>query len=242
MGANATTFVPTYVASEILTAADLNVTNSGIPVFATTVTRDAAFGGTGEKVLAQGQTCYIEATSTYQTYNGSSWVTFGAGGMPVVIAETAFTGASSVSVNNCFTSTYTNYKLILNVPTSSNAVGFRLRASGTDASTNYYAVNYDMFSHNTAISATAAQQATTYIFAGSDKTQTMGEIFNPQLAQVTGFSWQGVSWEPATPRAQTTTTNYKGVHNAATAYDGFTIFPIAGTMTGTYALYGYAKA
>jgi hypothetical protein len=242
MGANAVTTTYDFVANQVLTAAQMDNVNCGIPVFATTTTRDAAFGGTGEKTLAQGQTCYIEATSTYQTYTGSAWVTFGAGGMPLIIAETAFTGAASVSVNNCFTSAYTNYKLILNVPTSSNAVGFRLRASGTDASTNYYAVNYDMYSHNTAISATAAQQATTYIFAGSDKTQTMGEIFNPQLAQVTGFSWQGVSWEPVTPRAQTTNTNYKGVHNAATAYDGFTIYPISGTFTGTYALYGYAKA
>ena len=240
MGANAVTTVYDFVANQVLTAQQMDNVNCGIPVFATTVTRDAAFGGAGEKTLAEGQMAYIEATKTTQYYNGTAWVS--GDGMPLLIAETAFTGASSVSVNNCFTSAYTNYKLILNVPTSSNAVGFRLRASGTDASTNYYAVNYDMFSHNTAISATAAQQATTYIFAGSDKTQTMGEIFNPQLAQVTGFSWQGVSWEPATPRAQTTTTNYKGVHNAATAYDGFTIFPITGTMTGTYALYGYAKA
>jgi hypothetical protein len=240
MGANAVTTVPVYTAGEVLTAADLNITNSGIPVFATTVTRDAAFGGAGEKTLAEGQMAYIEATKTTQYYNGTAWVS--GDGMPLLIAETAFTGASSVSVNNCFTSTYTNYKLILNVTTSSNAVGFRLRASGTDASANYYAVEYDMYSHNAAISATAVQQNTTFIFAGSDKTQTMGEIFNPQLAQVTGFSWQGIAWEPTTPRAQTTPTNYKGAHNAATAYDGFTIFPTSGTFTGTYALYGYAKA
>jgi len=54
MGANAVTTVPVYVAGEVLTAADLNITNSGVPVFATTTTRDAAFGGSGEKTLAQG--------------------------------------------------------------------------------------------------------------------------------------------------------------------------------------------
>jgi hypothetical protein len=36
MGANAVTTVPVYVAGEVLTAADLNITNSGIPVFAGT--------------------------------------------------------------------------------------------------------------------------------------------------------------------------------------------------------------
>ena len=74
MGANAVTTVPVYVAGEVLTAADMNITNSGIPVFATTVTRDAAFGGTGEKTLAEGQFAYIEATKATQYYNGTAWV------------------------------------------------------------------------------------------------------------------------------------------------------------------------
>jgi hypothetical protein len=79
MGANAVTTVFDFTAGQILTAAQMDNVNCGIPVFATTTTRDAAFGGAGEKTLAQGQTCYIEATSSYQTYNGSAWVAFGAG-------------------------------------------------------------------------------------------------------------------------------------------------------------------
>ena len=72
MGANATTSVPVYASGEVLTAANLNITNSGIPVFATTVTRDAAFGGTGEKTLAQGQFCYLESTGKLQAELGLS--------------------------------------------------------------------------------------------------------------------------------------------------------------------------
>jgi hypothetical protein len=77
MGANAVTTVPVYVAAEVLTAADLNITNSGVPVFATTVTRDAAFGGAGEKTLAQGQFCYLESTGKLQVYTGSEWLNVG---------------------------------------------------------------------------------------------------------------------------------------------------------------------
>ena len=56
MGANAQTSVPLYAAAEVLTAANMNISaGTGVPVFATTVTRDAAFGGAGEKVLAEGQ-------------------------------------------------------------------------------------------------------------------------------------------------------------------------------------------
>jgi hypothetical protein len=77
MGLNAVTTVPVYVAAEVLTAADLNITNSGIPVFATTVTRDAAFDGAGEKTLAQGQFCYLESTGKLQVYTGSAWSNVG---------------------------------------------------------------------------------------------------------------------------------------------------------------------
>ena len=77
MGANAVTTVPVYTAGEVLTAADMNITNSGIPVFATTVTRDAAFGGAGEKTLAEGQFAYIEATNTTQYYDGAAWQSVG---------------------------------------------------------------------------------------------------------------------------------------------------------------------
>jgi hypothetical protein len=42
MGLNSTTFVPAYTSGEVLTAADLTVTNSGVPVFADTTARDAA--------------------------------------------------------------------------------------------------------------------------------------------------------------------------------------------------------
>jgi hypothetical protein len=74
MGANAQTAVPAFVAGEVLTAAEMTQVNTGIPVFATTTTRDAAFDGTGEKTLAQGQFAYIEASSTLQVYTGSAWV------------------------------------------------------------------------------------------------------------------------------------------------------------------------
>lgn len=74
MGANAQIAVPAFVAGEVLTAAEMTQINTGIPVFATTTTRDAAFSGTGEKVLAEGQFAYIEATNTTQYYDGAAWV------------------------------------------------------------------------------------------------------------------------------------------------------------------------
>lgn len=75
MGANAQTSVPAFVAGQVLTAQQQTQINTGVPVFATTTTRDAAFGGTGEKVLAEGQLAYIEASNIVQYYDGTSWLT-----------------------------------------------------------------------------------------------------------------------------------------------------------------------
>jgi len=66
MGANAVTTTYDFVANQILTAAQMDNVNCGIPVFASTTTRDAAFGGAGEKTLAQGQFCYLESTGKLQ--------------------------------------------------------------------------------------------------------------------------------------------------------------------------------
>jgi hypothetical protein len=63
MGANAQTSVPTFVASQVLTAQQLNESAPVLayPYLQTTVERDAAFNGTGEKVLAEGQLGYLES-------------------------------------------------------------------------------------------------------------------------------------------------------------------------------------
>ena len=88
MGANAQTTVPTFTASQVLTAAQMNQSaRTGVPVFATTVERDAAFGGAGEKVLAEGQLCYLEDTNKVQYYDGAAWANLGS--MTQVTAFTA---------------------------------------------------------------------------------------------------------------------------------------------------------
>jgi len=78
MGANAQTSVPAFTAGQVLTAAQVTQINTGIPVFASSTERDAAFGGTGEKTLAEGQFAYLEDTDAVQVYDGTSWATVGA--------------------------------------------------------------------------------------------------------------------------------------------------------------------
>jgi hypothetical protein len=101
MGANASTAVPVYVSGQVLDAARLNLTNAGIPVFGGTATRDAAFGGTGEKTLAEGQFAYLEDTNTTQYYDGAAWQSVG--------ASSAVVQVKSVTKTNTFTTTSTSF-------------------------------------------------------------------------------------------------------------------------------------
>ena len=76
--ANEQTSVPLFAASEILTAANMNISaGTGVPVFTNSTTRDAGFGGAGEKVLAEGQLCYLSDSNIVQYYSGASWLTVG---------------------------------------------------------------------------------------------------------------------------------------------------------------------
>ena len=78
MGANAQTAVPSFSIGQVLTADQQNQSaRTGVPVFATTVERDAAFGGAGEKTLAEGQLCYLEDTDKVQYYDGAAWANLG---------------------------------------------------------------------------------------------------------------------------------------------------------------------
>jgi hypothetical protein len=88
MGANAQTTVPSFTIGQVLTADQQNQSaRTGVPVFATTVERDAAFGGAGEKTLAEGQLCYLEDTNKVQYYDGAAWANLGS--MTEVTAFTA---------------------------------------------------------------------------------------------------------------------------------------------------------
>jgi hypothetical protein len=243
MGANATTFVPSYTSGEVLTAANLSVTNSGIPVFATTVTRDAAFGGTGEKTLAEGQFAYIEATNTTQYYDGAAWQTVGVTpGLVCVKAETAFSAVASVTADNVFTSTYTNYRILIRYQTSAAAeLTMQLGAATIYTATGY---NYQVMQADGTSLAGGRVASSTNAFIGKDPgaftSFTTLELSGPQLAEPTVY-------QASNTRNSSAYTNpwflqYYGNQSASTQFDGIKLLVASGTTTGSYTIYGYSKA
>jgi hypothetical protein len=243
MGANAVTTVPVYASGEVLTAADLNITNSGIPVFATTVTRDAAFGGTGEKTLAEGQFAYIEATNTTQYYDGATWQSVGVTpGLVCVKAETAFSAASSVTADSVFTSTYTNYRIVIRYQTSANELAMQFRAATVDTATGY---NYQRLqaSSSTVDGVQSTSQTSGFVGhsgSGAFWCLTTLEISGVQLAEPTVY--QAICSRNNSAYTSPIIVNYYGNQSASTAFDGIKLLVAAGTMTGSYTIYGYSKA
>lgn len=235
MGANATTSVPTYAAGEILTAANLNITNSGIPVFATTTTRDAAFGGANEKTLAQGQLAYIEATNSLQQYSGTAWQS--AASMVCVKATTTFASSAAVFVDTVFTTAFDTYLIVAEGTAAANdSIFLNWRVGGaTNTVANY---NYQYIYGNGA--SVVGSNATGGTFAYISDWGTTRSAFS-LIVQT-----------PAT--AAPTTTLNQGNRNGnflfnscssftgSTAFDGFTFKGQTQNISGQYTVYALGKS
>jgi len=244
MGANAQTSVPLFTAGEVLTAANQNISaGTGVPVFATTVTRDAAFGGSGEKVLAEGQLAYIEASNVVQYYDGASWETVGpstAGGLTLISTTTIGSAVSSVTVSSAFSSTYDNYKIIVSggAGSTNGNLNFTL---GATSSNYYFGGAYSGLSWSNTINGDASGGATSFWGLGTFSANSLStsiELFCPNLAKVTSF---------ATTLVRTTTGGFFGIYggflNDTTQYTAFTITTSTGTLTGgTIKVYGYQNS
>lgn len=238
MGANATTFVPTYVASEILTAADLNVTNSGIPVFADSAARTAAFGGTGEKVLAEGQYAYLESDNSTSFYDGAAWQPVGASGMTLV-ASGSTSAASSLTLDGVFTSSYRNYKLFLNGTGSADDNDFFLnfRTGGaTNSNASYTRLTTSSASSGVTRTALTGQTSLRGILeCGTTQMVLEANFYAPQVAIATGYISQGGTMSASNYQRWTAAT-----FTNTTQFDGVIFTPGAGTFTIQYRLYGLA--
>lgn len=162
-----------------------------------------------------------------------------AGGL-VKITDQSFTSASAVSVNNCFSSTYTNYKIIINSSHSSTStvgVSLRFRSSGTDYSTGTYIesliFNTQAAGPTRSYAAALTQQQVGSV--GDFRGVTSMDILSPNLSAPTYSSGFFM--------AVGSTANAAGISNCIeysnSSHTGFSIYPASGTFTGSLIVYGY---
>jgi hypothetical protein len=245
--ANEQTSVPLYAALEVLTAANMNISaGTGVPVFATTVTRDAAFGGANEKTLAEGQLCYLSASNIVQYYDGAAWATVGpvtSPGLVCVKAETAFGAVGSFTADSIFTSTYTNYRIVFSATSSaSSSLSLVLRVGGVSTITNYNDERlYVDGTTNVGGRVTGQTSQRLGDINGAFFSVSTIEMFNPFVAsQATNFM-HSTQMNFGGYTVPTLILHY-GNQSASTQFDGFSVAVASGTITGTFTVYGYSKA
>jgi hypothetical protein len=213
---------------------------TGIPVFADSTARDAAFGGTGEKTLAEGQFAYLESTNTTQYYDGSNWQSVaGASGLTLISTTTIGTTVASVTVSSAFSSTYDNYRIIVagGVGSAATELGMTLGATAT----GYYRfLIYGAYTSNT-VNGAATANGTSWAHVGIVSTTSLSaeiDLYSPNLAKNTLIVGRASS-------ASTTGSGVwqNGYLNDTTQYTAFTLTPATGTLTGgTIKVYGYQNS
>ena len=240
----AVTSVTNFSDGNVLTATLLNAVNCGIHVYADAAARDAAYGGSGERTLVEGEYAYLLDTNQTLVYSGSSWVSVGATPGLVFITGGTLSGAATKNVDSVFTATYSNYLLVINNASCVDGGAFLcqlgLRTSGTTNTTSNY--KWASITNSYTSSVSGAADAADDAFgiggmAGADSAASFViQIGSPQLTALTTFH--------SAYNYSSNAGSYMGYFNATTSFDGFSIFVAsAGNFDdGTYKLYGYSNS
>ena len=260
--------VSTKTASYTLVATDKGTRVVMNSASATTITVNTSLFSAGDTLVLQNigaGICTVTAgTATVSTagslaipQNGSGTLYFTSAGVSIfypsaaassgltLVTTSTFTASASHSVNNCFSATYANYlvqvsKIIANNSTP-REIQFRLRVGGVDNTTASSYQTQRLGAHTTSTNyAELLQQNYMFIEQISDATQMNATInlTNPFTADKTGLDVKANGYR--------TTLNFitvygLGEHSQTVSYDGFTIFPLSGTISGTVRVYGYTN-
>ena len=150
-------------------------------------------------------------------------------------------GVSSVSINNCFSSAYDNYEIVVNVSGSAFQTGtIRLRVAGADDSSSVYDYcgQYQSSASTVWQNVGAAQSQTSWL-GFNYGTNGLGynriNIYNPFSANRTLFFAE--THEPGT---SSLTVTRNGQFRGTTSFTGISFTQSGGsTFTGSIQVYGY---
>lgn len=181
----------------------------------------------------------VKTFSTGEVLTAADTNTYLNNGGLVYITGTTGTTTAAINVNNCFSATYDNYRIVISNGTAdaTRSIYLRMRASGTDSTASYYyGARYALFSGAGGADVTGNNvgQFLPGTYSTSPKSATTLDICNPFDAVHTTIMGTGSNFDAWY--------SFGGVHQVNTSYDGFTLFPAAGTLTLTVRVYGYREA
>lgn len=225
-----------FAPGEVLAAADLNDTFAS--KLATTVTTkgDLITYGTAPARLGVGTNGHVLTADSGETL-GVKWAAIPSSGLVKITSET-FTSVTAVNINGVFTSTYANYRIIVQIGAGSTNADMetRLRSAGTDETGSVYRVSIDSLNDSssptrtTFTSPSTTQIRTSNIGTGTNAMVAM-DICRPQVATPTAITFSALGRDAYYHGAA-------GVQNN-TQYDAITFYTTSGTFSGNVRVYGY---
>jgi len=173
----------------------------------------------------------------------ATWVTPSASSSALVyVGQGTFSGGTSATLDNVFTSTYRNYLMFFDYTgtTPGSEVRVTFRSGGTDNTTANYYSNITYGAGGTVGSATASGGTTAKIGGG---TTTGGGLvsatfYAPQATDQSRIESRGHKGVGADAEVHV----YNAGFNGTTSFDGIKLSTATGTMTGTFRIYGIANS
>jgi len=180
----------------------------------------------------------LTADSTAAT--GLAWATANGGDL-VRITTSSFTTSAAVNVDSCFSTTYDNYIVKLNITSSasSNALQMRFRTGGVTNTAASYGNSWTYNGYSGGATGNLGSAAGSTLFYLHDVTSgaatTNLDVNNPFASFKTMITYLG-------NQSNGYAITGAGQFDNTTSFDGLSIISAAGTITGTISVYGYKKA
>jgi hypothetical protein len=192
-------------------------------------------------VGTNGQTLVADSS----TATGLKWAAASSGALTLV-STTTFSAVSSQSFNNVFSSTYTNYKVMMNFHTSAGGTtSFRFRAAGSDlVAANYSGLQYVFTASGAGSAGFASSQDSVANLLLNSYNNSSGV---PTGIDMTVYDPMSTSARKNYSANVATSNIYYGLSygmyygSTGTAFDGFSLVMNSGTMTGSVSVYGMSK-
>jgi len=180
-------------------------------------------------------------TADSSTSTGLKWDTASSGDF-VRITTSSFSASAAVNIDSCFSTTYDNYRILLNVTSvasSPNSLNLRFRTSGSTNTTSNYGSGFRYVTYGTGVAGgggSALASSSAYLADYSNNPgSTVLDILNPFASQKTmvtylhnvahGYGFFGTAQ-----------------FNTTTSFDGISLYVDTGNVTGTVSVYAYKKA
>jgi hypothetical protein len=227
-----------FTAGEVLTASNVQdyLMDQSVMSFADSTARATSIGTAN---FEEGMLSYLQDTNQLEVYDGASWASIApttTQGL-TLINTTSFSAVASQSINDVFSATYDNYKIIIEGPASTGTtLNMRYRVGGADDSTSNY--NFQRLGASSTIvngAKSSTQTSQSIGLPGGSRNSTNVEIYSPFLTATTNF--QSSNYSDGHQNLQL----FYGIFTATTSFTGFTLIPASGTITGTVSVYGYNK-